>query len=164
MASQSTHGLQLKARIISITTCITPIMTLGIWVHTFWTRRKALMVVSWGQLVPCMGREVMVQLMTCWDYIMTSRWVFVTIFNPFNVFNDFNYDIYNRRHFFQPNGNDASSTYAHAKGILVASVSSSSGYWLVHSMPQWPEYVDDAHDFPGPFPSDTYAQSLRCVR
>ena len=63
-----------------------------------------------------------------------------------------------------PNGNDASSTYAHAKGILVASVASSSGYWLVHSMPLWPEYVDDAHDFPGPFPSDTYAQSLRCVR
>lgn len=31
-------------------------------------------------------------------------------------------------------------------------------------MPQWPEYVDDEHDAPGPFPSDTYAQSLRCVR
>ena len=64
----------------------------------------------------------------------------------------------------QPNGNTASSTYAHAKGILVASVASSSGYWLVHSMPQWPEYVDDEHDAPGPFPSDTYAQALRCVR
>ena len=57
-------------------------------------------------------------------------------------------------------GTSVSSTYAHAKGILAASVSEGA-FWLVHSMPQWPDLLSDAD--PGVFPSSTYAQSLTCV-
>ena len=57
-------------------------------------------------------------------------------------------------------GSSVSSTYAHAKGLLVATVSDGA-FWFVHSMPQWPNAMTEGT--PGPFPSDTYAQSLTCV-
>ena len=59
-----------------------------------------------------------------------------------------------------PEASAASATYAHAKGILA--VDSTQGFWLVHSMPNWPEDPIDTAN-PGIFPSNTYGQSLRCV-
>ena len=53
----------------------------------------------------------------------------------------------------------ASSSYAHAKGILMTS--STQGFWLIHSMPNWPN--NETTGYPGPFPDDTYGQSLQCV-
>ena len=35
----------------------------------------------------------------------------------------------------------ASSTYAHAKGLMMTN--SSAGFWLVHSMPNWPNQRED---------------------
>ena len=60
-------------------------------------------------------------------------------------------------------GKDASETYAHAKGILVASANgeAGNGFWLVHSMPKWPK--DLSADSAGPLPSDDFAQSFTCV-
>ena len=49
-----------------------------------------------------------------------------------------------------------SSTYAHAKGILMSD--SSSAVWIVHSKPHWP-----ASDAPSAFPDFTYAQNFMCV-
>lgn len=54
---------------------------------------------------------------------------------------------------------DASSSYAHGKGILATNAK--EGFWLVHSMPKWPNYLKDGG--PGPFPDYTYGQSLMCV-
>jgi deoxyribonuclease-2 len=56
-------------------------------------------------------------------------------------------------------GQSASSTYAHAKGVLMTD--KFQGFWLVHSMPLWPNSRSVGN--PGIFPSDTYAQSLMCV-
>lgn len=62
-----------------------------------------------------------------------------------------------------PNVGSASSTYAHAKGVLATD--GTTGFWLSHSMPNWPnqpkgEYWSNSS---GIFPSDKYAQSTRCV-
>jgi deoxyribonuclease-2 len=46
---------------------------------------------------------------------------------------DIAYGIYNDE---PADGTSASSSFAHAKGIL--QVNSTQGYWLVHSMPLWP--------------------------
>lgn len=72
------------------------------------------------------------------------------------------YDVYAGIYNDEPaNGDSVSSTYAHAKGILAAS-ESNGAFWMVHSMPLWPdEMLDDSN--PGVFPSMTYAQSLTCV-
>eukprot|EP00605_Chrysophyceae_sp_TOSAG23-4_P001382 GSChrysophyteH1.ASY1.ANO1.1502.1 assembled CDS len=59
-----------------------------------------------------------------------------------------------------PDLNAASSTYAHAKGILATD--GTSGYWLTHSMPHWPN-SPLLHSSPGIFPNDYYGQSMRCV-
>ena len=57
----------------------------------------------------------------------------------------------------------ASSYYAHAKGILATD--STQGFWLVHSMPNWPYAPsgDEGASDPGIISDDTYAQSFRCV-
>ena len=62
-----------------------------------------------------------------------------------------------------PVGEDASETYAHAKGVLVASSNgvAGNGFWLVHSMPKWPQELNA--DSSGPLPSDDFAQSFSCV-
>ena len=62
-----------------------------------------------------------------------------------------------------PAGKDASETYAHAKGILVASANgeAGNGFWLVHSMPKWPQEL--SADSAGPLPSNDFAQSFTCV-
>jgi deoxyribonuclease-2 len=57
----------------------------------------------------------------------------------------------------------SNSYYAHSKGILATD--STQGFWLVHSMPNWPyapSGVEGANS-PGPISDDTYAQSFRCV-
>ena len=57
----------------------------------------------------------------------------------------------------------ANSYYAHAKGILASDAN--SGFWMVHSMPNWPyapSGSEGAND-PGIISDDTYAQSYRCV-
>jgi deoxyribonuclease-2 len=57
-------------------------------------------------------------------------------------------------------GQSVSSSYAHAKGILVSS-ETNGGFWLLHSMPNWPNTIGNTT--PGVFPSLTYAQSLICI-
>ncbi len=52
----------------------------------------------------------------------------------------------------------ASSTYAHAKGMLL--FDNERGFWLVHSKPNWP---NGRATGAGPFPDTTYAQSLMCM-
>ena len=59
----------------------------------------------------------------------------------------------------EPPGLTVGSQYAHQKGMLMSD--STSGYWLVHSMPLWPN--DFSHSGPGPFPTGDYAQSITCV-
>lgn len=54
--------------------------------------------------------------------------------------------------------NSASSTYGHSKGVLL--VNETQGFWLVHSMPKWP---NGRNEGPAPFPDFTYGQSLMCV-
>lgn len=66
------------------------------------------------------------------------------------------YAIYNDE--YPPQGKSASSTYAHAKGIIMTG--STQGFWLVHSMPNWPNRIEDGIDG---FPDDTYSQSMECV-
>ena len=51
------------------------------------------------------------------------------------------------------------SYYAHSKGVLATD--GTSGFWLTHSMPNWPDFPADGS--PGVFPSDKYAQSMACV-
>jgi deoxyribonuclease II len=55
----------------------------------------------------------------------------------------------------------ASSSYAHSKGILATD--GTSGFWLTHSMPNWPDIPNFDDINPGIFPSDKYAQSMGCV-
>lgn len=52
----------------------------------------------------------------------------------------------------------ASSTYAHSKGVVL--VNNVSGFWLVHSKPNWPNQRTGG---PVPFPDTTYSQSLMCI-
>ena len=47
----------------------------------------------------------------------------------------------------------ASSSYAHAKGMLLTN--GSIGFWLVHSMPHWPNAEQNG---PAPFPDFTYGK------
>lgn len=70
-------------------------------------------------------------------------------------FTDAIYAMYNDE---PPPDSSASSTYAHAKGVIV--VNAKQGFWLVHSMPKWPNQVAFGA---APFPSQTYAQTLECV-
>jgi deoxyribonuclease II len=51
-----------------------------------------------------------------------------------------------------------SSTYAHSKGVVL--FDHESGFWLVHSKPNWPNQRSGG---PIPFPDSTYAQSLMCI-
>jgi deoxyribonuclease II len=62
-----------------------------------------------------------------------------------------------------PNVGSASSTYAHAKGVLATD--GTTGFWLSHSMPNWPNQPtgEYASGSAGIFPSDKYAQSMGCV-
>eukprot|EP00518_Triparma_eleuthera_P018247 CAMPEP_0197556460 /NCGR_PEP_ID=MMETSP1320-20131121/15173_1 /TAXON_ID=91990 /ORGANISM="Bolidomonas sp., Strain RCC2347" /LENGTH=304 /DNA_ID=CAMNT_0043117593 /DNA_START=1 /DNA_END=911 /DNA_ORIENTATION=+ len=55
-----------------------------------------------------------------------------------------------------PPSSTESSTYAHAKGILIADADSAA--WIVHSKPHWPD-----SDAPAPLPDFKYAQSFMCV-
>jgi len=57
-----------------------------------------------------------------------------------------------------PPDSTASSTYAHAKGILMTD--SKQGFWLVHSKPHWPNARKDG---PAPFPDMIYGQSFMCI-
>ncbi|GMI13707.1 hypothetical protein TrVE_jg4962 [Triparma verrucosa] len=68
---------------------------------------------------------------------------------------DIAYALYNDE---PPPDKTESSTYAHAKGVMMAD--DEGGYWLVHSKPHWPNGVEDGG---GPFPDFDYAQSLLCV-
>jgi deoxyribonuclease II len=52
----------------------------------------------------------------------------------------------------------ASSTYAHSKGVVMTN--DQSGFWLIHSKPNWPNQRAGG---PIPFPDTTYAQSLMCL-
>lgn len=56
-----------------------------------------------------------------------------------------------------------SSSYAHAKGVLATD--SGQGFWLVHSMPNWPMSPQgkDGANSPGILPNEDYGQSFRCV-
>ena len=60
-----------------------------------------------------------------------------------------------------PGVNPASSSFAHAKGILMTTAT--QGFWLVHSMPLWPANIGGGNGNPGPFPSKDYGQSLMCI-
>ena len=55
-----------------------------------------------------------------------------------------------------PPSSTESSTYAHAKGILMADTDSAA--WIVHSKPHWPDA-----DSPAPLPDFQYAQSFMCI-
>lgn len=57
-----------------------------------------------------------------------------------------------------PPEDTASSTFAHAKGVLL--INDEQGFFLVHSKPNWP-----ASRTVGavPFPDTTYSQSLMCI-
>uniref|UniRef100_A0A7S1CAA6 Uncharacterized protein n=1 Tax=Bicosoecida sp. CB-2014 TaxID=1486930 RepID=A0A7S1CAA6_9STRA len=59
-----------------------------------------------------------------------------------------------------PNGAKASSTYGHTKGVF--GTDSSSGFWLIHSVPRYPD--NTASSYPG-LPADEvkYGQSFLCV-
>ena len=48
---------------------------------------------------------------------------------------------------------DASSTYAHAKGVILSDAK--EGFFLLHSMPHWPNYLSAG---PSPFPDITYGK------
>ena len=52
----------------------------------------------------------------------------------------------------------ASSTYAHAKGMIMTN--STHGFWLVHSKPNWPNPRELGATI---FPDTVYSQSLMCV-
>jgi len=61
-----------------------------------------------------------------------------------------------------------SSSYAHSKGILATD--GVQGFFMTHSMPNWPEAPDCAGEnpdctgtSPGVFPDSKYAQSMACV-
>jgi deoxyribonuclease II len=73
-----------------------------------------------------------------------------------SINSSFAYALYNDN---PPETGAASSSYAHSKGILATS--STQGFWLVHSLPNWPAETPTGN--PGVPPSDTYAQSLGCV-
>lgn len=66
------------------------------------------------------------------------------------------YGIYNDEP--PPDKSSVSSTYAHAKGLLITD--KSQGFWMVHSKPHWPNARSDG---PAPFPDVVYAQSFFCV-
>ncbi len=74
-----------------------------------------------------------------------------------NVTNKIAFAMYNDD---TPSGQSASSTYAHAKGILATD--SISGFWIVHSMPGWPNAYNASAILtgsgPGPFPDTTYGK------
>ncbi len=53
-----------------------------------------------------------------------------------------------------PPDGSVSSSYAHAKGMLLTNAS--AGFWLVHSMPHWPNAASSG---PAPFPDFTYGKS-----
>lgn len=52
----------------------------------------------------------------------------------------------------------ASSTYAHAKGVILTD--DIQGFWLIHSKPNWPNGRSEGA---AGFPDTTYSQSLMCV-
>lgn len=58
----------------------------------------------------------------------------------------------------QPPTTSDKSSYAHAKGVMATD--SSQGFYLIHSMPQWPNARSQGA---GPFPDFTYGQSLMCI-
>ena len=62
-----------------------------------------------------------------------------------------------------PPASGSTSYYAHSKGILATD--NTQGFWIVHSMPNWPfaPSGDEGANSPGPISDDTYAQSFRCV-
>jgi deoxyribonuclease-2 len=62
-----------------------------------------------------------------------------------------------------PPDSGSSSSYAHAKGVLATDAT--QGFWLVHSMPNWPNapFGEGGSNNPGILPDDTYGQSFRCV-
>lgn len=57
-----------------------------------------------------------------------------------------------------PPEDTASSTYAHAKGVILTD--EQQGFWLIHSKPNWPGARNVGAM---PFPDTTYAQSLMCI-
>jgi len=58
----------------------------------------------------------------------------------------------------KPNGN-TSTTYGHSKGVL--GFDGKSGFWLIHSVPRWPEPHGTAYDFPEN--ERIYGQNFLCV-
>lgn len=66
------------------------------------------------------------------------------------------YAMYNDE--YPPNDVHASSSYAHAKGVIMTD--GTQGFFIVHSMPNWPTIVTKGLN---PFPNDDYAQSLQCI-
>jgi deoxyribonuclease-2 len=62
----------------------------------------------------------------------------------------------------EPAGTDYAPgvTYAHGKGLVMIDTTTGEGFWLVHSMPEWPNPRSLP---PIPFPSDKYGQSLECL-
>ena len=57
-----------------------------------------------------------------------------------------------------PNGTDDSDR-AHSKGVV--SYDSSSGFWLVHSVPKYPPYPNSSYSYPSS--GTTYGQSMLCM-
>ena len=70
--------------------------------------------------------------------------------------NDIAYALYNDDP--PPPEDTASSTYAHAKGVML--LNGEQGFWLIHSKPNWP---GSRADGPIPFPDTQYSQSLMCI-
>jgi len=60
-----------------------------------------------------------------------------------------------------PNGYDATDTYAHSKGFILTD--KVQGFIVSHSKPQWPDARNSTNNVPAPFPDDDYAQSLMCM-
>jgi deoxyribonuclease-2 len=75
------------------------------------------------------------------------------IYNNLNV-NNVAYAAYSD----QPPTTSDKSSYAHAKGVMATD--STQGFYLIHSMPQWPNARSQGA---APFPDFTYGQSLMCM-
>ena len=70
-------------------------------------------------------------------------------------FTDVVYAMYNDE---PPPDSSASSSYAHAKGVIATN--SKQGFWLFHSMPKWPNSISMGAS---ELPDFKYAQTLECV-
>lgn len=61
----------------------------------------------------------------------------------------------------EPPNKKGNSKRGHTKGLVVAN--QNTGFWLIHSVPLFPNITDDPHNFSYPETGKTYGQSFLCL-